>query len=354
MYNIIKKINIVIILIILLSTTTGFYFTPKNNLVEYNGKIEHLTFETLIAFPNKILNNNNPNSYNYDETKITPNEFKNILKELHKNNYILINLEELYFIENNTIYLKTLMLPENKKPLILSFNNVSYKSSFQSIGEIDKIIIDRNNKLATYSTKQSIQDRISHDNEFIPILENYIENNPDFSFNNAKGIIFVTGENGLLGYEINPKNSNSKHDRKKVLEIIIKLKNNGWKFGSNNYSFINEENLNDMEFMKNISLWNSQVKNLIGDTPYYAFPYGNLISENSTKFNTLIDNNFKIFFYNDFDTNLELNNNTIFMSRKKVNGKTLRNNQENFDKIFNCKKVYDHSNRFIKFTENIV
>ena len=94
---------------------------------------------------------------------------------------------------------------------MLSFDNVTYKSNYQNIGEIDKIIIDRNNNIATYSTKKSIQDRIQYNNEFVVILENFIKQHPDFSHNNARGIIFLSGENGILGYNTNHKNASFKY-----------------------------------------------------------------------------------------------------------------------------------------------
>ena len=45
-------------------------------------------------------------------------------------------------------------------------------------------------------TKQGIQDRVQYNNEFILILENFLKTHPDFSYNNARGIIFFTGEDG--------------------------------------------------------------------------------------------------------------------------------------------------------------
>ena len=85
--------------------------------------------------------------------------------------------------------------------------------------------------------KKSIQDRIMHDNEFIPILEQFIFEHPDFSHNSARGIIFFTGENGILGYDTNSKSASAKLESKRVLEVISKLKSNGWEFGCNNYRY---------------------------------------------------------------------------------------------------------------------
>ncbi len=338
-----------LVLIIFMSIFVSFGAKYKPTTEEYNGIIEHLNFNTLISYPEKTLSKNNPNSILYDETKITPSEFTKILQELYSNNYVLISLSELYFIDNNTIYPKTLFLPQNKKPIILSFNNVTYKTSYQNSGDIDKIIIDNDNKFATYSIKQNIQNRISYDNEFLPILENFIRNNPDFSFNNARGIIFLTISNGVLGYKIDTKNSSSKHDIKRVSEILKRLENKGWEFGSNNYDISSDNSLNTIEFINNISLWKKHINPIIDYTPHYASINGDNITNNPEKFDILLDNQFVSFFYNSPTPAITIKNNSIQMSRKQVNGKSLRNTPEIFNDIFDSKKVYDHNARIIPY-----
>lgn len=348
----IKHFNITIFLLIFLSYFVLIGATkPQETLQEYNGVIEHLNFDTLISFPSKALDNNNHNSTLYDETKITPYEFQKILQELHSNNYVLISIEELYFLEENTIYPKPLFLPQNKKPIILSFNNVTYKSSYQNSGEIDKIIIDNNNQFATYSTKQSIQNRIAYDNEFLTILEQFINDNPDFSYNNSRGVIFFTIDSGILGYKIDNKNASAKHDIKRVSEIIRRLKNKGWEFGSNNYNTSPDTTLSEIEFINNITLWKQHIKPLINSTPYYASITGQDISKFESKFKVLLENEFTTFFFDNNTPSLTISNNSIVMSRKRVDGNSLRNSPHIFEDIFNAKKVYDYQARQIPYPQ---
>ena len=319
------------------------------NLEEYTGKIEHLYFNTLIAFPNKAFDSKNNYNCIYDQEKITANEFKKILNELYLNNYILINPNTLFTNTQSKLIKNKLYLPQNKKPIILSFDNVTYKSNYQNLGEIDKIIIDRNNNIATYTTKQSIQDRINYENEFIVILENFINIHPDFSFNNSRGIIFFTGENGLLGYNTTHKNASNKSERKKASQVIKKLSTLGWTFGCNNYRYIDSTTINDFDFANDISLWNKEIKPLINNTNFFAYPYGNFDKENIFKQDLLKANGFNIFFYtNNTSANLDVYNDICLMSRRAVNGETLRSNE--LSHLFDCNKVYDHSFRPIPFS----
>lgn len=319
---------------------------PSHELYNYDGEIFSLSFNTLMAFPEKALGDNNNLSASFDESKITISEFKNILYELYKNNYVLISINQI--IDSKTLEQIPLKLPKNKKPILLVFDNVSYKSNYQNLGEIDKIIIDRNNNLATYTTKKSIQDRVAYDNEFILILENFIKQFPDFSFNGAKGIIFLTGENGILGYNTNHKNASSKYESKRVSEVIKKLKSLGWQFGCNNYSYKLDSSLSDMEFAKDLSLWNAEVSPLIGTTNLYAYPYGEN-DENSSKQELLITSGFKIFFECGDPNPIQKVSDTYHFYYYKINGKTLRENARILDKLFTCEKVYDYHYRTVPF-----
>ena len=319
---------------------------PSHELYNYDGEIFSLSFNTLMAFPEKALGDNNNLSASFDESKITTTEFKNILYELYKNNYVLISTNQI--IDSKTLEQIPLKLPKNKKPILLVFDNVSYKSNYQNLGEIDKIIIDRNNNLATYTTKKSIQDRVAYDNEFILILENFIKQFPDFSFNGAKGIIFLTGENGILGYNTNHKNASSKYESKRVSEVIKKLKSLGWQFGCNNYSYKLDSSLSDMEFAKDLSLWNAEVSPLIGTTNLYAYPYGEN-DENSSKQELLITSGFKIFFECGDPNPIQKVSDTYHFYYYKINGKALRENTQILDKLFTCEKVYDYHYRTVPF-----
>lgn len=301
-----------------------------------------------MAFPDKALSESNNLSTFFDETKLTVFEFEKLLNHLYKNNYILIDIYDAISIEKDD---KNLIknIPENKKLLVMHFDNVTYKSNYQNLGEIDKIIIDRNNNLATYSTKKSIQDRIAYNNEFVLILENFISKHPDFALNNAKGVINFSGENGILGYNTNHKNASHKNEIKRVSSVIKKLKSNGWKFGCNNYTYQDESLKTDLEFAKELSLWNKEIKSIIGKTDLYAHPYGIFNETNNQKKELLLADGFKIFFENDLYSSTKFIDNMCIIKRREICGKTLRNNSKELSDLFNANEIYDTINRKTPF-----
>ncbi len=300
-------------------------YINSKNLVEYTGPIEHLYTHPLIAFPSVALNQKNPNHKDLDSNFLTTTEFTKIIHELYNNNYILIDIDSIYCVENGTVKQKPLLLPQGKKPLILSFDNVNYTSKNKNSGLIDKIILDRNKNIATYTSKQSIAKRVSYDNEFVTILESFIKDNPDFSFNGARGVICLTGHDGILGYSTQKSNATSRYEQKKALQVITKLKALGWKFANHSYFHNNINDMSDMEFAKDISNWKNEVLPLVGKTNIFTAPYGKLQDENKTlnyKHNLLIEEGYCLFLESSMDNYFDyskLNNNILIMNYYVVN-----------------------------------
>ncbi len=338
--------SIIILLFLSHFIFCGYFFISKFSS-ENDTHIDILSFNTLMAFPEKALSQNNKLNNTFDREKITTFEFEKILQSLYENNYILVSIFDILNVQNNEVKIDSKNLPKNKKPIILSFENVTYKSNYQNHGEIDKIIIDRNNKIATYTTKKSIQDRIQYDNEFLVILENFICYHPDFSFNNAKGILFFSGEDGLLGYNTNQKNASSRYEIERVTEIVETLRKNGWVFGCNNYKYSSDTQKSLLEFKKELSLWQKEILPIIKNTPLYSFPKGEL---DTSKMEELANNNFNICLYNDFTNKINNLDNQVLISKIPINGESLRNNQSELLRFFDCKFIYDTKYRLSPLT----
>lgn len=339
-----RKRNYILTFLILLSTILlpivySFSFINSTDILP---DIHILSFNTLMAFPDKALNPKNKLSAKFDEEKITPNEFEKILQYLYLKNYCLINILDIINLNNLSINPTPSNFPSNKTPLVLTFENVSYKSNYQNHGEVDKIIIDHKGEFATYTTKKSIQDRIQYDNEFLVILEDFVDRFPDFSFNGAKGLICLSGENGILGYNTNTKSANSKYEIERATEVVTLLKRRGWSFGSNNYKYIIDTNKSEIEFKKELLLWQNEVASIVGETTIYSCPKGQL---DTSKLDELKDNRYRIILYNSFNDTPQNTNNLLLLPTKKINGNSLRNNVNDLDKYFDCKSVYDSENR---------
>ncbi|QGS69439.1 hypothetical protein CV093_17590 [Oceanobacillus sp. 143] len=93
---------------------------------------------------------------------------------------------------------ETLQLPEGKKPVVISVDDVNYYEYMRQEGNVYKLILDDEGRVATYSLNPKGEEVISYENEIIPILDTFVEENPDFSHEGAKGVLALTGYEGFL------------------------------------------------------------------------------------------------------------------------------------------------------------
>lgn len=320
------------------------------NKYYYTNKIEHLFTHCLIAYPEIAFSKNNFMSKHYMSDCITAYEFLQILNELYKNNYILVNINSCFKVNQNGITEKQkIKVPIGKKPLIFGFDDVNYDHKKIGRGMVDKIIIDKNGKLAS-STKFGNTCDIRYDVEFIPILEEFISLHPDFSLNGAKGVINLTGYDGILGYRTCHSNITNRHEEiKQATEVVNKLKDNGWVFASHSYGHYHMNKLSYSEFEKELQLWNEEVKPIVGETQVYVYPYGEWqVFENGNlcdKHKLLTKYGFTLFcgvgmksFFSYLPNN---KHKVLFMDRKCVDGTTLCASRNELIPFFNPRAVID-------------
>ncbi len=320
------------------------------NLVKYSGEIYHLFTHCLIADTDIAFAKNNPMRTHYDRDCLTVFEFKNILSELQKNNYILVKPSSIFDDKNSYGIKKTLYLPAGKKPLILSFDDVNYDQKKSGKGMVDKIALDKNNNLVTYTNGKEAP---SYNNEFVTILEDFIKVYPDFSFNGAKGLICLTGYDGILGYRTNKESKNKTSEIEKAKIVVSHLKKLGWEFASHSYGHYHMKKISAEKFKNDVSNWKNEVENIIGKTSIYVYPYGEreiIDTEGnlSEKHMALENQGFKLFCgvgvkpYFSYLPNA-LNKKILFMDRTPLDGYTLQNNYSALMHLFDIKNVYDNS-----------
>ena len=255
-------------------------FFVKDGLIYYDKTPKILSLNKLISYPSIAFCEDNLKLETFDNDYLTSKEFSNLLSELYLNDYILINLSDCFEIQDNIITKKDLYLPQNKTPIILIFNNINYLDTNQEF--IEKFIIDGKDTIACYNKKQTQNNQISYNTDFIPILENFILQHNDFSFNNAKAVITFNKNDGILGYNVNKTNPNLSQDSSVLKKLVIKLKSLGYQFGYSLNNFDSTKFEEEKEYLQE-----------------YIFPvFGNLnicYLDSQKNFENLSDLGFKIF-----------------------------------------------------------
>ncbi|HBV87157.1 MAG TPA: hypothetical protein DEF42_11045 [Desulfosporosinus sp.] len=317
----------------------------EKRLVSYNGPIEHIFFHPLLAYPSRTFDGD-ADSNGFNQYFVTVSEFKKILDHIHSNNFILVNPNALYEekVEDGKTVLvrKELKLPPNKKPLILSVDDVNYPDYKSTNGTINKLILDSEGNVATYSVSPSGEKVISQDNEIIPIIDAFVAEHPDVSFQGAKGILALTGYYGILGYNTNKLDSPSyPEERQTALTIIKRLKETGWTFASHGYSHLDARAESYQSLEKDTLRWKEEVGSLIGPTNIYVYPFGSSVLPGNPKFQYLLDQGFNILCSVGPTPYLKDSTDYVMMDRRHIDGIALYNQEAILKNLFDAKSVLD-------------
>lgn len=111
--------------------------------------LENIYTHCMIAFPE--INFASSRTYRKcGDDCLTYHESMYLLSSLYEKGYILIDANMLYDAETGKS-VRTMMLPKGKKPLILTFDDVTYDSRKQGNGMVDKLIVDEDGYVCTYT-----------------------------------------------------------------------------------------------------------------------------------------------------------------------------------------------------------
>ncbi len=290
--------------------------------VLYTGKIYHIFFHSLIVYP-ELAYTGDGESKGYETYMITRDQFSYILENLYKNNFVLISIKSIYEEKEGGIYKKDLYLPEGKKPLLISLDDLSYYHTMNGRGFANKLILDNDGEIATEITDPGGVNHITYDGDVVPILDKFVKEHPDYSIDGAKGIIALTGFEGILGYRTNLKNPRRNEEITKVTPIVRKLKETGWEFASHSYThdqgFLTGSITLD-ELKSDTERWLASVGEIVGDTNIFIGPFGQIFKPNDARRNYLVSKGFNILNGVGMDLYLEYFPNYLVMNRADIDG----------------------------------
>ena len=333
--------------------------------------VEHLFFHPVIAYPQWAFHDcsaTEQEKVGLDDWMVTVDEYIKILQSLYDKGYILVAMEDVWSEvtdEAGTRMVRnTLMLPEGKKPLIISFDDVNYYPYMLEQGFTSKLVVGEDGQIWAECTDPYTKETfLTQDLDATTILDQFVLEHPDFSLNGAKAIFSLTGYYGILGYRTqndrdiaadDPRRPEFEAYRQKEIDavkpVIERLKETGWTFGSHTWGHINlGSETRTLQSVKNdTERWEEEVGSLVGPTnilfyPHGARPDGNDWHKTGPMFQYLQSMGFRVFAsvgVNSFSY-IKDDISAVICDRLHPDGTTLRWSRDKYLQFYDAKDIID-------------
>ena len=334
--------------------------------VPYDGVVEHLFFHPVVAYP-ELAFDGDSKSDGIDDWMVTAGEYLKILESVYEKGYVLVDIADCWSEQTDEsgqtrMVKNTLYLPEGKKPLILSYDDVNYYEYMLANGFTYKLIIGEDGKLWSWGKDPQGKEVVSRDLDAVTILDKFVEEHPDFSPFGAKGCLSLTGYEGILGYRTQTdskswtaeQEANRQKEIEAVKPIVAELKRTGWTFGSHTWGHISLNTRTFDAVTADMQKWFAEVGSLVGETSVLFYPFGGRldgddVQQSGPAFQWMQEHGFRIFCSVGIDSwsKCKSDISAVICDRLHPDGTTLRSAKarERYMKFYDAKDIIDLSVR---------
>lgn len=169
-----------------------------------------------------------------------------------------------------------IMLPEGKIPFVMSQDDLCYYPYMDGDGFASRIVIGEDGKP---TCEMILEDgtAVTGSYDLVPILEDFIQEHPDFSYRGARAVLAFTGYEGILGYRTAASYADSptyEQDRQEAAKVAQCLKDHGWELASHSWGHLDLGTVEWDRFKTDTDKWETEVDSLIGPTDIILYPFG--------------------------------------------------------------------------------
>ncbi len=303
--------------------------------------IEHISVRPLIVTPARAFDGDE-NADAIAQNMLTVHEFRALLKGLYERGYILVDMHSMLDEEGMPVDLR---VPRGKKPLLLTVETLNYYAHRAANGLCSDLVLDRQgNVCGQYLDTEGVM-RIDREAEAIGILECFIEEYPDFSFDGAKGILSLTGYEGVFGAICNKEQlqqhnanlaelglatqrldeSHFEANQLSVRAIATRLKNNGWRFASSTYDYFptGAPETTQETVIADLKQWQEQVESWIGAVDILHYPNGSLLNGDDPRCMVYREQGYRFFTGLGPQAYVFYRDNYVYMDKTAIHGYAL-------------------------------
>ncbi len=264
--------------------------------------VPHIFYHSLLnstqkAFDVEALGQGTVDGYN--AWMVTIDEFDQITQKLYDSGYVYVRLRDrvtqttdadgtVHFAAN-----PDLKLPEGKKAIVLSVDDCSYYHSYAAASFPEKLVIDENGDVKCLYTDEAGNTSVG-DYDVVPRLNSFLAAHPDGAYHGARGILAMTGYNGVFGYRTDSDyllrehlmedqqawldahpDFNFDEDVAEATKVAEALKAEGWEFASHTWGHLSVTDKSVEELRTDNEKWEATVKPIVGEVDTIIFAHGN-------------------------------------------------------------------------------
>ena len=354
-----------------MQTAVSEYEKTKETLVEVNlDEVTHVFYHSLVVDPKRGFAGTQGAQFNMWMTTVS--EFNKINQSMYDRGYVLIRLRDMVKEtkdENGNVKFEKakIMLPPDKKAFVLSLDDLSYYHSYDGYGIASKMILDEEGK-PTCEYVDENGETLTGSYDCVPLLDDFIEEHPDFSYKGARGMIALTGYNGILGYRTDQSyedrpddldddkvewlnehpDFNLETERKEAKKVADAMREEGWEFASHTWGHQYIADISLEKLQVDTQKWLDNVAPLVGGTDTIIFAHGqDLVSggeytADNEKYNYFKSQGFD-FFCNVDGTKYwtQITENYVRQGRRNLDGYRMYHNPDMVSDLFDASEVFD-------------
>lgn len=348
------------------------YEEIKSTLVRADpSKITHVFFHSLIMDTAKAFDGDRKQN-GYNQMMTTKDEFEKILQSMYDRGFVLVRLHDIAYEttdENGNPVFKAgdIMLPPGKQPFVMSQDDVCYYEYMDGDGFASRIIVGEDGKPVCEMKMDDGSTSVGA-YDLVPLLDEFIEEHPDFSYRGAKAILAFTGYNGILGYrtaasygtaeyQAEHPDFNYEEEKAQASKVAQALKEDGYELASHSWGHRDMGAISMEDFTADTNKWDTEVAPLIGGTDIILFPFGSDIGdwrpyeESNERFQYLKSKGFR-YFCNVDSTQyyVQIGADHMRQGRRNLDGYRMyydlpetNPTKTHLDDLFNVEEVFDRT-----------
>ncbi|MBQ6386210.1 MAG: polysaccharide deacetylase [Lachnospiraceae bacterium] len=278
-------------------------FTAEKSTLEAKDPltVPHIFYQSLIVDPDRIFS---PGHFSdaivgaNNAFMATADEFDSVTQQMYDRGWVLVRMRDLVTEttdSDGTVHLKkntSLMLPADKKPYVLSVDDLAYHHSLEGKGFADKLVVTGSGEVKAQYTDAN-GNVSTGDYDVVPKLDAFIKAHPDAAYRGARGMLALSGYDGVFGYRTDTAYKTGKKldkPQKKWLEahpdfnwdkevqdakkVADALRAGGWEFACNTWGHVIVSDKTVDELKTDHEKWKNTVAPIAGETDTIIFSNG--------------------------------------------------------------------------------